>query len=359
MNTLVFLVPGRIDTLTGGYGYDRQMVDGLRRRGWSVGVHELDASFPQPTPDARREAAGVLGAIPDGTAVVIDGLALGAMPDETWREAGRLRIVALVHHPLALETGLDPHLTRRLEKSERRALGAVRLIIVTSRATADALRRYNVAPDRIVVVEPGTDPAPLSRGSGGQVRNLLCVASLVPRKGHDTLFRAVARLPRSDWLLTCVGSRYHSPATVRRLCAYIAEQALEDYVRLVGQVDAATLADAFDRADVFVLPTRYEGYGMAVAEALAHGVPVISTPTGAIDELIGRDAGILVPPGDADALTAALWRVLDDEAFRQRLRDGARRMRSRLPSWSDQVDRMADVLAGVATVRRSPFPQRL
>src|SRR4029079_15337879 len=109
-----------------------------------------------------------------------------------------------------------------------------RLTCARSRAMAAALRPYSVAPDRIVVVEPGTDPAPLSRGSGGQVRNLLCVASLVPRKVHDTLFRAVARLPRSDWPLTCVGSRYHSPATVLRLCAYIAEQALEDHVRLVG-----------------------------------------------------------------------------------------------------------------------------
>jgi len=255
-----------------------------------------------------------------------------------------LRVVGLVHHPLAAETGIEPHVVRRLEESERRALAAVRLVIVTSRATAEALQRYGVAANRIAVVEPGTERAPLARGSGDAVRNLLCVASLVPRKGHDVLLRALADVPRTDWVLTCVGSHYRSTATVERLCAQIDAEGLEDHVRLVGEVDAATLAAHYDRADIFVLPTRYEGYGMAVAEALAHGLPVISTPTGAIADLIGRDAGMLVPPGDAEALTAALWRVLDDDGLRQRLREGARRVRQRLPSWDDQSAMMADAL---------------
>ena len=170
------------------------------------------------------------------------------------------------------------------------------------------------------------------------------MASLVPRKGHDMLLRALAEVPRTDWLLTCVGSHYRSPATVQRLCAQIEAEGLEDHVRLVGEVDAATLAEHYDSADVFVLPTRHEGYGMAVAEALAHGLPVVSTPTGAIADLVGRDAGMLVPPGDAEALTAALWRVLDDDGLRQRLREGARRVRNRLPTWADQSAMMADAL---------------
>jgi glycosyltransferase involved in cell wall biosynthesis len=170
------------------------------------------------------------------------------------------------------------------------------------------------------------------------------VASLVPRKGHDILLRALADVPRTDWILTCVGSRFRSPATVERLCAQIEAEGLEDHVRLVGEVDGATLAERYDAADVFVLPTRHEGYGMAVAEALAHGLPVVSTPTGAIADLVGRDAGMLVPPGDVEALTTALWRVLDDDGLRQRLREGARRVRNRLPTWEHQTARMADAL---------------
>ena len=353
MSSLVLLVPGRVDTLTGGYEYDRQIVAGLRHRGWSVVVRELDGSFPQPTAAARSDATRALAAIPDASTVMIDGLALGAMPDETWREAGRLQLVGLVHHPLAAETGIEPHIVRRLHESERLALSAVRLVIVTSRATAAALKDYGVAADRIAVVEPGTERAPLARGSQGSVRNLLCVASLVPRKGHDTLLRALAEVPRTDWLLTCIGSHYHSPATVHRLNAQIEAEALEDHVRLAGEVDAATLAEHYDAADVFVLPTRHEGYGMAVAEALAHGLPVVSTPTGAIEELVGRDAGLLVPPDDVDALTAALWRVLDDAGLRERLRAGARRVRSRLPTWADQSAIMAEALRTLSGPR--PF----
>lgn len=344
MSSLYLLVPGRVDTLTGGYAYDRQMVAGLRSHGWSVVVRELDDSFPQPTVAARSDAAKALAAIPDASTVLIDGLALGVMADEVWREARRLRLVGLVHHPLADETGIEPHIARRLEESERRSLAAAQLVIVTSRATAAGLDRYGVAAGRIAVVEPGTERAPLARGSPGAVRNLLCVASLVPRKGHDTLVRALAEVPRTDWLLTCVGSHYRSPATVEGLYAQIEADGLDDHVRLVGEVDPATLAGFYACADVFVLPTRHEGYGMAVAEALAHGLPVVSTPTGAIAELIGRDAGMLVPPDDAEALTAALWRVLDDDDLRRRLRDGARRVRNRLPTWSDQSAKLAEVL---------------
>jgi glycosyltransferase involved in cell wall biosynthesis len=347
MSSLVLLVPGHLDTRTGGYAYDRQMVAGLRRRGWSVSVRELDGSFPLPTPAARLDAVRALAGIPDGSLVLIDGLALGAMPDEVSHESRRLRLVGLVHHPLARETGWEPHVARRFEQSERRALAAVRRVIVTSQETAEGLHRYHVSASRIDVVEPGTDPAPLARGSTGAIRHLLCVASLVPRKGHDTLLRALVQLPGSNWVLTCIGSHYYSPATVQRLCAQIEEEALDDHVRLVGEVDPATLDGYYDETDVFVLPTRHEGYGMAVAEALARGIPVVSTPTGGIADLIGRDGGILIPPDDPDALTAAIWRVLDDEGFRQRLRAGARRVRARMPDWTTQSELMAQALARV------------
>jgi glycosyltransferase involved in cell wall biosynthesis len=348
MNAVHLLVPGKLDTLTGGYGYDRQMAAGLRQRGWAVDVHELDGSFPYPTAAARMSAAGVLAAVPNRATVLIDGLALGVLPDEVWDEASRLRIVALVHHPLAEETGIEPHIARRFEESERRALAAVRLVIVTSRGTAEGLAQYGVGANRLVVVEPGTNRGALARGSGGGPHQLLCVASIVPRKGHEVLIRALADVPRSDWLLTCVGSTTRSAATMQSLSEQIEEESLGDHVRFVGEVEGPMLDRYYDEADFFVLPTRHEGYGMAVAEALARGIPVISTPTGAIADLVGRDAGMLVPPDDFQALTATLWRVMEDETLRARLREGARKARERLPGWEQQVDKMAVALARVA-----------
>jgi glycosyltransferase involved in cell wall biosynthesis len=350
---LTVVVPGDLETRTGGYGYDRRVIAGLRERGWSVEVLSLDDSFPFPTRAAREDATAAIAGIPDGATVLVDGLALGALPDEIARERERLRIIALVHHPLAAETGLDPGVAAALEERERRALASVRFVVVTGRATAAALAGYGVAPDRIAVVEPGTDRAPLARGSDPQPSaagsdpfemKLLCVATLTSRKGHEVLFRALASLPHRRWRLTCAGSLGRDRATVERLRAQLRADGLSDRVDLVGDLDAAQLAVHYDRADLFVLATLYEGYGMAVAEALARGVPVVGTATGAIPELVTDEAGIVVAPGDRAAFTAALARVVGDTGLRQRLAEGARRVRDRLPTWEDSVSAMERVL---------------
>lgn len=347
MNTVVLLVPGDIETRTGGYVYDRRIVAGLRALGWAVDVQALDASFPRPTASALTHAAALLAAIPDGTTVVVDGLAYGAMPDQATRDAARLRFVALVHHPLAAETGHAPDIADRLEASETRALASARLVIVTSRATASALDKYEVSSSRIAVVEPGTDRAPLAAGSGADITELLCVATLTPRKGHRTLFRALAALAPLPWRLSCVGSLERDRATVTRLRAELRAAGLEDRVSFSGELDEVRLAARYDRADVFVLATEYEGYGMAVAEALARGLPIVSTRTGAIPEIVA-DAGLLVPPGDPDALADALSRVLSDAPLRRRLAHAAERARDRLPTWEGSSAKMAAVLERMA-----------
>ena len=341
------VVPGDLEARTGGYGYDRRIIAGLRDRGWAVDVVHLDDSFPAPTAGARVHAAQALGSMPAGSTVLIDGLALGAMPDEVAREAGRLTIVALVHHPLASETGIGPALAAAFETSERRALAATRSVVVTSRATARALAEYNVTADRITVVEPGTDPAPLATHSASSTQqsalSLLCVATLTPRKGHELLLSALAAIPQRHWTLTCAGSLERDPATVARVRARTREADLADQVSFSGDLDAAALDEAYDRADLFVLPTFHEGYGMAVAEALARGIPVVSTATGAIEDLVG-DAGIVVAPGDLAAFTAALSLVLGDADLRARLAANARAVRDRLPTWDAAAEAMAGAL---------------
>lgn len=404
-SALYVVVPGDLETRTGGYLYDRRIVAGLRDRGWSVDVRRLDDSFPTPTPAAREHAAQVLAAIPGGSIVLMDGLALGALPAEMEREATRLRIVALVHHPLAAETGIAPAPAAALEISERRALAASRSVVVTSPATAARLADDGVGADRLTVVEPGTDPAPLARGSSLNFQRstlsdkpsvlspepsdepsalspepsevaLLCVATLIPRKGYELLLSALAAIPRRNWRLTCAGSLERDAPTVARVRAQLRADGLEDRVSLAGDLDAATLATHYDRADLFVLPTLYEGYGMAVAEALARGLPVVSTATGAIEELVvgrarfaasaptivdgafarpgrsaergdrqrDRPAGLVVPPGDLPAFTDALSRVLGDSHLRAQLAAGARRVRDRLPTWAAAAAAMAQAL---------------
>ena len=347
---LFLLLPGDPETATGGYVYDRRMAQALRELGWQVEVRSLSGQFPAPDEDALQAAEAVLAALPAGSLALLDGLALGAMPQVARRHAARLRLVALVHHPLARETGLEPAQAARLHESERLALQAVQRVVVTSRATAAALADYGVPAPRMAVVEPGCDPAPLAprRSLSGGVRELLCVATLTERKGHELLIESLAGLKALPWRLVCVGSLTRNPAVALRVQGLLHAHGLTDRVHLAGELVGTELQRRYLAADLFVLPTLYEGYGMVVAEALSFGLPVIATDTGAIAELLDTQAGRLLPPGDGGALQAALRELLTTPGALAACAAGAERRRTSLTSWPQQAERLATVLREVA-----------
>jgi glycosyltransferase involved in cell wall biosynthesis len=346
--SLGFVVPGRLDERTGGYLYDRRVVDGLRARGWRVDVRELDGDYPFPSAAEREAASAALASFANGTLVVVDSLALGALPEDLARECARLDLVGLVHLPLAAGVGLLPLTVAQLLAGERRALAATRLVIVPGTATIPLLAPHGVPDDKIVVVEPGTERAALARGSGGPGVALLSVGTLSFGKGYEVLFRALAPLRAHSWHLTCVGSATREGRTAASLRVLLGSLGLEDRVTLTGELDAEAVARAYDAADVYVTATLRETYGMAVAEALARGLPVIGTATGATPTLVGDEAGIVVRPGRATDLGEALARVLGDAALRERLAVGARRVRERLPTWEDAIGKLEAVLERVA-----------
>jgi glycosyltransferase involved in cell wall biosynthesis len=344
MPAVAFVVPGPLDTATGGSIYDRRIVFGLRERGWNVGVVELEGEFPRPSADAVARARRALAALPDGTIVLADGLAFGALPDVVIDESQRLRFVPVIHLPLALDVGLAPDVALALERGERVALAAASAIVVTGAGTRDTLVHYGVERDRIHVVPPGTDPAPLARGSSGRGIEVLCVATVNRGKGHAALIDALAAVPEVEWHLTCVGSLTRDHAAADELRSMIQRHALAARVALSGELRGADLSARYQESDVFALATRRETYGMAVAEALAHGLPVVSTRTGAIPELVGDEAGVLVAPEDGAAFALALGHVLRDADLRRRLAAGARAARSRLATWDAAFDTIARVL---------------
>jgi glycosyltransferase involved in cell wall biosynthesis len=343
-----FLVPGSFNTRTGGSIYDRRMVGALRDRGWSVDVVELGGAFPDPSEEELKDGAAALAACPDRSIVVVDGLCFGAMPDIMLSERARLRLVPVIHLPLADEFGLDAATALRRADAERRALTAASIVVVTGRETFAAQSRFGVSPDRVVIVRPGTDAAPISRGSSGPGVHLLCVAAFTPGKGHDLLIRSLAGNRDLSWSLTCVGSTNRCPATVADFRTTVARYGLDDRVSATGELDDEALAARFDEADLFVLATRHETFGMAVAEAIARGIPVVSTATGEIPAIVGPDAGILTAPGDVAALTTALSRVIRDATYRNHLRGGAIKARGQLERWSDAAIKMESVLEQVS-----------
>ncbi len=345
----VLLVPGRLDTRTGGYEYDRRVVNGLRSRGWSIEVRELDASFPEPSIAALDDVDAVLRAIPDGTIVMIDGLACSAMPAAVERHASRLAIVPIVHALIASEVGIDNATAARRMEGERRALRPAQAIVIAGPALVEPLTHMDIDRRRIAVVRPGTDRAPLARGSGADgVLHLVMVATLNPGKGHEIVIRALSTLRGRSWRLTCAGSFGRHPGTTARLRALLVELDLEARITLAGELDPAGVGALYDSGDVFVLPTLSETHPLVIGEALARGLPIVSTCVGAIPDLVGRGdeaAGLLVPPGDTDAFANALARVVDDHALRARLAENARRTRERLRTWDDAVRELEMLLA--------------
>ena len=332
---LHIFIPGALDQRTGGFIYDARMVTELRRLGWHVEVLSLEGSFPDADPPARRSLSAALESLPDGSTVVIDGLAMGGLPGPVRANGERLRILSLVHHPLADETGLSREDQQRFRDSERDALRACAGVIVTSAFTARRLSDYGIADDRIRAVRPGTEAARFAEGPGGGTPpRLVCVATVTQRKGYDVLIAALDRVSDLSWTCVCAGSLDRDRAYVRSVFDQVAETDVTNRIDFVGEYDDDALDELYHGASIFVLASHYEGYGMALAEALARGLPVVSTTGGAIPFTVPADAGILVDPGDSVAFAAALRSLLTDPRTRRdELAAAARRHAGELPTW--------------------------
>jgi len=343
---LHFVVPGPLDQLTGGYVYDGHMVEGLRGLGWRVRVHNLEGRFPAADALAQAAMSSALGSLPDGALVVIDGLAMGGLPGPIETHGDRLRIVSLLHHPLSKETGISAEDAARLFATERRALAPCAGVIVSSAFTARGLADFGVSDDRIRVVLPGTEPAPTATGPGSaEPPMLLCVASVTPRKAHEVLVEALARVRDLEWTCVCAGGLDWDPEQADRVLHAVAEAGLEDRIDFVGERKGSDLEALYRSASAFVLPSWYEGYGMALADALAHGLPVVSTTGGAIPFTVPAEAGLLVAPGDAEAFAAALRALLTPgSGVAADLAAAARRHAGGLPTWTDSARAFASAV---------------
>jgi glycosyltransferase involved in cell wall biosynthesis len=342
---LHFACPGPVDQPTGGYRYDAAILRELRDAGRAVTLHELEGSFPLADDSARAQARRCLDAAA-GATLVIDGLALPAF--EGLLPSAATRVVALIHHPLALETGIDVAHRRHFAALEPRLAAACIGVIVTSPATVASILAMGVARTRIAVVEPAVARAVLRRRASGRRLRLLCVASLTPRKAHRVLMAALGRLRGYDWRLTAIGPRDLDPREAGRIALAIAARGLRGRVRLAGACAPETVRSAYAKADLFVLPSLYEGYGMAFAEAIASGLPVIGARAGAVPTTVPPRAGILVRPGDAAALARALRRLLERGDARRRLRNGAVAASRGFPDWRRQAAIFDAAVAGFA-----------
>jgi len=331
---------------TGGNIYDRRVCAGLAEAGWEVLVATVAAAWPVPGPGARADLARILSVIPDGETVLIDGLLASPAAAELLPHTGRLRMTVLLHMPLA--TVPDPDHDASAERSERAVLRAATGAVVTSEWTRRlVLTRYEIPACRVHVARPGADRvAAPARPVRGQ---LICVGVLAHHKGQDLLVEALAGLADRDWHCVLAGPLDREPEFVGQLQTRIARLGYGHRVQLSGVLTGAALSHAYTTADLLVAPSRRETYGMAVTEALAHGLPVIAAAVGGLPEALGFTAdgtrpGQLVPPGDPAALAAALGDWLGDERHRHRLRAAARQRRPALCGWEQTTQEIATAL---------------
>jgi glycosyltransferase involved in cell wall biosynthesis len=345
------VVPDGIDDParpSGGNGYDRQVCRALAEIGWPVHIHAVPGSWPRPDRAAYAALARIVQGIPDGALTVLDGLVASTADEVLVPQANRLRLVALVHMPLGQGTADSETRTR-----EGAVLSAAASVVTTSAwSRRTLLELYSLPGDRVHVAEPGVEVAPLSPGTttGGA---LLCVAAVIPGKGHDVLLDALATMTDLSWDCLCVGSKGRDPAFAESLRRRLLDDELGDRVRFPGPRMGAELDRSYATADLLVLASRAETYCMVVAEALARGLPVVATDVGGVAEALGHGAGgirpgLLVPPDDPAALAAALRAWLGDADVRVAWRRAARERRAALTGWSTTTSVLAGVLAEAA-----------
>ena len=351
MTAVHFIVPAGIDDParpSGGNAYDRRIARGLVAAGWTVHLHEIPGSWPWPDTQSLGALAAAVGGIPDGALVLFDGLVASPAPEVLSSEAGRVQLVVLVHMPLGQGTTDDGARER-----EGTVLSAATSVVTTSAwARRALLELYSLPGNRVHVAEPGVDPAELAPGTE-TAGALLSVAAVIPGKGHDVLLDALAPLTGLRWHCQCVGGLERDPDFVERLRRRVLDSGIDGRMRFSGAQAEADLARSYAAADVLILPSRTETYGMVIAEALARGLPVVAAEVGGVPEALGHGAdgvrpGLLVPPQDPAALRDALRTWLEDAGLRRRLRVAARERRTSLADWSTTTSAVAEVLQGAA-----------
>lgn len=347
MNPTPFVVPADVDDVdfaSGGNIYDRRMFEVL-------GLRAVPVAGEWPSPDTASRVAldRALAEVPDGEIVLVDGLVACGVPAVVVPHARRLRLVVLLHLPLGDETGLPNDRAAELDALERETLRQAFAVVATSPwAERRLIGLHRLDPERVYVVEPGTDPAP--RAAGGDGTRLLCLAAVIPRKGQDLLVEALAGVADLPWACECVGSLRRDPDYVRRVRRLVEHHGLAGRVTLAGALPPLPdprLEALLNETDLLVQPSRQETYGMVVTEALARGIPVLTTAVDALPETLGQTSGggvpgMLVPPGDVANLTEALRRWLTEPRLRARLREAA--LKRELDDWETAGGRLADVL---------------
>jgi glycosyltransferase involved in cell wall biosynthesis len=337
----VFAIPGDKDRRTGGFIYEARVLDELNALGCPTSHLELPDSFPDPTTADLATTISLLQDVPADQVIILDGLVFGAL-DPVGLAAVRAPVIAMLHHPLGLETGIDPKLAKHLLKNEAACLRHAAHIVVPSPHTAHILvADFGASSDNTSVALPGFDrPDVRSRPTDPPL--IVSIGLLAARKGHDVLLEALAQITDIPWQAEVIG-KPHDTAIVAALDRQKQRLNLGNRVTFMGELETEGMHDRLNAASIFALATRYEGYGMVLSEAMLFGLPIVSCAVGAVPDTVG-DAGLLVPVDDPSAFSKVLRHLLTDKVAYEDFADAALAKSQTLPTWKDTAQIMADTV---------------
>lgn len=342
---ILFVIPGDINLPTGGYRYDKEIINAWKTLGIDVELISLEGNYPFPSEQDKAQALEAINNFPKADIAVVDGLLGGASPEFMQALSKIMPVTALIHHPLCLENGLNENTAQALKDSEQKGLEFVSQIITTSPATTRTVTElFGFDKTKIHTVLPGVKRTQTSQGSKNKTVQLLCVGSIIERKGHTFLLQALSRLKDLNWRLDCYGSTAFDTKLFDDLQRIVKAQNLSEKVIFHGAVTDDLIEAAYAKSDVFVLPSLYEGYGMVYAEAIVRGLPVIATTAGAIPDTVPKTCGILVEPKNIEMLKKALEQLISDKDLRDNYKQGAINAESGFPTWQGSAMRFAEIL---------------
>lgn len=346
---ILFIIPGDINLPTGGYRYDKQIIEAWKNSGFDVTLISIIGSYPFPSDEDQKLALEEISNFPKADIAVVDGLLGGTSPKFMEAVSQKMPTVALIHHPLCLENGLDKQTAQKLKALEHQGLEFTSSLITTSPTTSKTVSGlFGYAINKIHTVLPGVERGNISTGSQTECINLLCVGSIIERKGHKVLLQALSELKALNWKLDCIGSTNFDPKLYDKLKNIIAEEGLSKKVIFHGAVDEAVIQKAYESADVFVLPSLFEGYGMAYAEAIVRGIPVIGTTAGAIPETVPDACGILVEPENVKELAQALEQLITNTKLREQYKKKTLKAEPSFPTWESSANQFIEILKDIS-----------
>ncbi len=346
---VLFVIPGDINLPTGGYRYDREIINAWKTTGVDIKLISINGNYPFPSEAEKQDAIAQVDTFPKADIAVVDGLLGGISPGFLQKLCKIMPVVALIHHPLCLENGLDEATAQSLKQSEKQGLEFISNIITTSPTTSKTVAElFGFNTDKIHTVLPGVDRSATSTGNDDRTINLLCVGSVIKRKGHKDLLLALSKLTHLDWRLDCIGSTNFDKILFDELQMIIKQEKLTGKIKFHGGVTEEALEKACSKTDVFVLPSLFEGYGMAYAEAIVRGIPVIGTIAGAIPETVPENCGILVKPSDVSSLANALETMISNETLRAQYKNNAIVEEPNFPTWKNSAKQFVEILKDVS-----------